>query len=84
MDRPDTASLKADVEVALLEIRGALALHGGDVELLEIDSATGVVTVRLHGACAGCPMADLTVSGLIEETLRERVPAVTKVINRPA
>lgn len=80
----DEAKLHADVKAALQEIRGALALHGGDAELLEIDPATGVVTVRLHGACAGCPMADLTVSGLIEETIRERVPAVTKVINRPA
>ncbi|MBU1348660.1 NifU family protein [Patescibacteria group bacterium] len=84
MDIPDATSLKADVEAALLEIRGALALHGGDVELLDIDMSTGVVTVRLHGACAGCPMADLTVSGLIEETIRERVPSITKVINRPA
>ncbi|MCI0479511.1 NifU family protein [Candidatus Uhrbacteria bacterium] len=65
-----------------MDVRGALAFHGGDVELVDI-TPDGTVRVRLQGACSGCPMADMTVSSLIESTLVERVPGVTGVVNLP-
>jgi Fe-S cluster biogenesis protein NfuA len=52
-------------------------MDGGDVELLEVQE--GVVRVRLLGACAGCPMAAMTLVGFVEERLRAAVPEVRRV-----
>ena len=39
----------------------------------------GVVRVRLKGACAGCPMAQMTIRMGVERLLKERVPGVVRV-----
>ena len=41
--------------------------------------ADGVVSVELLGACSGCPSADLSTRGMIEDILRAEVPEVTSV-----
>jgi Fe-S cluster biogenesis protein NfuA len=67
------------VEAALEEVRPALRMDGGDVELVAVDE--GVVKVRLLGACGGCPMATMTLVGFVEERLRLRVPEVRQVVS---
>ena len=69
---------KEKIEKALDEIRPALQADGGNVELVEI-TETGVVKVRLTGACGGCPMSGYTLKLGIEEKLKERVPEVKEV-----
>ena len=69
--------MKEQVEKVLEEIRPGLQADGGDVELVDIED--GVVKVRLKGACAGCPMSQMTLSFGIEKILKEKVPGVTKV-----
>jgi Fe-S cluster biogenesis protein NfuA len=54
-------------------------LHGGNVELVDVDEKQGVVTVRLSGACAGCPMSQMTSIGLIERVLKEKIPEIKTV-----
>ncbi|MEM6314448.1 MAG: NifU family protein, partial [Planctomycetota bacterium] len=51
---------------------------GGDVELVEV-TAGGTVRVRFHGACIGCPSAELTLRHGIERVLADKVPEVRKV-----
>ena len=70
--------MREKVEVALGLIRPALLADGGDVEL--VDVSEGVVTLRLSGACAGCPMAAMTLQQGIERVLREQVPEIKEVI----
>lgn len=70
----------AEVEKVLETLRQGLAMHAGNVELVDIDPATGKASVRLLGTCIGCPMADLTLKAGIEETVREMVPEITEVI----
>ena len=41
-------------------IRPALQADGGDIEFHDVDEATGVVSVALKGACAGCPSSNST------------------------
>lgn len=65
------------VKAALDSIRPALQADGGDVELVGVED--GVVTVRLTGACGGCPMAALTLKEGIEQRLKELVPEVKSV-----
>ncbi|MEE8353010.1 MAG: NifU family protein [Dehalococcoidales bacterium] len=71
--------MKEKVEAALDEIRPTLQADGGDVELVGVDD--GVVSVRLTGACAGCPMSTMTLKMGIERALRGRIPEVKEVIS---
>ena len=71
-------SLEQRVKEVLEMIRPAIQSDGGDLELVEVGS-DGVVSVRLHGACVGCPSANITLQMGIERNLRERVPEVTAV-----
>ena len=63
---------------ALDQIRPALQRDGGDCELVEVTDE-GVVKLRLTGACAGCPMSQMTLKMGIEAHLKENVPEVTSV-----
>jgi len=69
--------MKEKVEAVLNDIRPMLQRDGGDVELVDIKG--GIVTVRLQGACAGCPMSQMTLKNGIERVLKERIPEVTAV-----
>lgn len=73
--------LMVQIEQVLDTLRGGLAMHAGNVELVDVEPESGKVSVRLLGTCVGCPMSDLTLKAGIEETLRELIPEVTEVIN---
>ena len=60
-------------------IRPAVQADGGDIELVDV-AADGVVQIRFHGACHGCPSSNLTLQHGIERNLRDRVPEVTRVV----
>lgn len=64
-------------EVIEKEIKPALAMEGGNIELLSVEN--GVVKVRLEGACAACPMSQHTLVNFVEATLKENVPEVKEV-----
>ncbi len=68
---------KDEVEKVLEEIRPMLQADGGDVELVGVDG--GVVKVKLRGACAGCPMSQMTLQMGIERTLKEKVKGIKRV-----
>jgi Fe-S cluster biogenesis protein NfuA len=70
--------MKEKVEKVLNEIRPMLIRDGGNVELVSIDD--GVVKVRLQGACAGCPMSQMTLRNGIERVLKEKIPEVKAVV----
>jgi Fe-S cluster biogenesis protein NfuA len=73
-------AFKEDVEKALGDIRPALQADGGDIELVEACD-DGVVKVKLQGACAGCPMSQLTLTNGVERHLKNVVPGVERVEN---
>ena len=59
-------------------IRPALLRDGGNCELVDVTDE-GVVKLRLTGACAGCPMSQMTLKMGIEAELKEQIPEVTSV-----
>jgi Fe-S cluster biogenesis protein NfuA len=67
------------IKAALEQIRPALQADGGDVELVSVKD--GTVSVKLTGACGGCPMATMTLKNGIERILKERVPEVKEVVS---
>ncbi len=70
--------MKEKVEIALNKVRAALQADGGDIELVDV-SEEGVVKVRLKGACAGCPMSQMTMTNYVEQSLKKEVPEIKKV-----
>ncbi len=70
---------REQVERALDDIRPALQADGGDIEF--VDLVDGVVQVRLQGACAGCPMSQMTLTNGVERHLKNVVPGVERVEN---
>jgi len=69
--------MREEVEAVVNEIRPLLQADGGDIELVGIEA--GVVKVRLRGACAGCPGAQMTLKMAVERRLKEKVPEVERV-----
>jgi Fe-S cluster biogenesis protein NfuA len=67
-----------EVRRALEKIRPAVRLDGGDIEFVGIDD--GIVTIRLFGACDGCPMSPVTLRAGVERIIREDVPGVRSVV----
>jgi Fe-S cluster biogenesis protein NfuA len=72
--------MEEKVKKALDGIRGSLQADGGDVQLVSV-GADGVVRVRLVGACAGCPMSQMTLKNGIERFLKKEVPEVKEVVS---
>ena len=72
-------TIQQRVQAAIEQIRPLLQADGGDIELVDVQD-TGVVSVRLQGACKGCPGAQMTLKMGVERHLREKVPEVTEVV----
>lgn len=66
------------VEEILNEIRPALQADGGGVDLISV--VDGVVSVKLTGACGGCPMSTMTLKMGIERVLKEKLPEIKEVV----
>ncbi|MBX3358792.1 MAG: NifU family protein [Phycisphaeraceae bacterium] len=60
-------------------IRPAVQSDGGDLELVEV-TGDGVVKIRLHGACVGCPSSTITLQMGIERNLKEHIPGIRAVV----
>ncbi|GFS43016.1 NFU domain protein 4 [Actinidia rufa] len=82
----DTAIQEDDSETVamikeLLEtrIRPAVQDDGGDIEYRGFDPDTGVVKLRMQGACSGCPSSSVTLKSGIENMLMHYVPEVKAV-----
>jgi len=66
------------VKAVIEKIRPRLQMDGGDIELIDVED--GKVKVRLKGACAGCPGAQMTLKMGVEKVIKEEVPEVKEVI----
>lgn len=73
-----TLELESRVGAIVDRIRPAVQSDGGDIELIEVTSE-GVVRIRFHGACVGCPSSLMTLKMGIERNLKDFVPEVTGV-----
>jgi Fe-S cluster biogenesis protein NfuA len=72
-------TIKEKVQGVINLIRPAVQADGGDIELVDV-SADGIVSIRFHGACHGCPSSNLTLQDGLQRNLVARVPEVTKVV----
>lgn len=72
-------SIREKVQNVINLIRPAVQADGGDIELVDVTS-DGVVQIRFHGACHGCPSSTMTLQHGIERNLRDKVPEITAVV----
>lgn len=61
------------IKEALEQIRPFLQRDEGDLEFVEYTDDK-IVKVRLQGHCAGCPGAQMTIKGVVEQILKESYP----------
>ena len=70
--------MRDKVETILNQIRPTLQADGGDVELVDVNE--GIVSVKLTGACSGCPMSAITLKNGIERLLKEQISDIKEVV----
>lgn len=67
------------IDDAVQDMRPMIQMDGGDIEFVSFTD--GVVSLRLQGACASCPLSFYTLKLGIEERLKEQIPEVIEVIS---
>lgn len=66
-------------ELIQRRVRPAVQDDGGDIFFEGFDEATGIVDVRLAGACQGCPSSTITLKNGVENMLMHYLPEVNGV-----
>jgi Fe-S cluster biogenesis protein NfuA len=61
------------------QIRPALAQHGGNVELIDVDNQK--LFLKMVGGCQGCSSSKATLKGGIEQVVKQNFPQITEVID---
>jgi Fe-S cluster biogenesis protein NfuA len=87
LEASDTAIHEDDDEVVamikeLLEtrIRPAVQEDGGDIVYKGFEPESGTVTLKMVGACSGCPSSSVTLKSGIENMLMHYIPEVKQVV----
>lgn len=76
----DTAEIVEQIkELIDTRVRPAVAQDGGDIVFKKFDVDSGVVYLKMQGACAGCPSSAMTLKSGIENLLKHYVPEVSSV-----
>jgi Fe-S cluster biogenesis protein NfuA len=80
----ETSGAESQVESEIrqvlgLYVRPGVARDGGDILFDRFDAETGVLWIRMQGACGGCPSSRLTLKAGIERIVRRYVPEVLSV-----
>lgn len=71
------------IHKALDEIRPFLQSDGGDISLVNVTEDLSVV-VKLHGACIGCRVNQMTLKSGVEMTIRKYLPDIKRVVQEGA
>ncbi len=72
-------TLEDRIEYTLNKIRPYLMNEGGNIEIDHYDKETGILYVKMIGACAGCGLAPTDVSDSIAVILMNEIPQITAV-----
>ena len=69
--------MEEQVKKSIEKMRPLLQRDGGDIEFVSVEE--GLVKVKLHGACSSCPMSQMTLKAIVEQTLKTEVEGVKQV-----
>mgnify|MGYP005802039399 CR=1 FL=1 len=68
-----------EIKEIIEEIRYYVSMDGGDLDFIDFDLETGVVSIKLGGACVGCHLVDLTYNEGVKEILTNEIKEVTDI-----
>lgn len=74
-DGDDEVSIQIK-DLLTTRIRASIQADGGDIFFEKFDPTTGIVYVRLAGACTGCPSSTITLKYSVENMLKHYIPEV--------
>ena len=74
----NSEEVKTKILEALEEIRPFLKSDGGDISLVSVKEDKHV-EVKLHGACLGCSVNQMTLKTGVEMTIKKYLPQVETV-----
>jgi Fe/S biogenesis protein NfuA len=60
-------------------VNPAIAMHGGQADLVAVEGATAYV--QMSGGCQGCGLASVTLTQGIEVAIRDAVPEIEQVVD---
>jgi Fe-S cluster biogenesis protein NfuA len=63
-------------------VKPAVEMDGGNIEFKSWED--GIVTVKMQGACSGCPSSTVTLQAGIEGMLKRMIPEVRQVVSEMA
>ncbi len=66
--------MESEIKKLIEEIRPSLKADGGDIEFVGFKN--GIVSVKLKGACQGCPMSKMTLEQGVLTYLKEKNPKI--------
>jgi Fe-S cluster biogenesis protein NfuA len=72
------STVEERVHAVISRVRPYIQSHGGDVWVAGITG--GIVTLRIEGTCAHCPLASLTYNKVVKTLLGEEVPEISKIV----
>ena len=76
-DEPEGEIAKQIRELIETRVRPMVAMDGGDIVFESFDD--GIVSLKMRGACSGCPSSTATLKHGIENMLKHFIPEVTEV-----
>ena len=79
-EHPDAERRITDLLDIVEIVRPVIAADGGELSVVSVDVAGGVVTLRLAGACGSCAISSTTLNQGIDRILRDRLDWVTSVV----
>jgi len=78
MDINSRLQLENKIEDVLEQLRPTIALHGGNVQLVNI-TKDKVAEVEFTGSCVGCSIVDVTLNDGLKEAILLSIPEITDV-----
>jgi Fe-S cluster biogenesis protein NfuA len=75
VDAPEADRMRALIDTLSAYIE---YFHGGSVKMESY--ADGVLTIKMDGACAGCPLSAETLHGWVEGTVKQFFPDLKAVV----
>ena len=80
MEKSLKEELLKRVHKTLEQVRPYLQADGGDIEVVDLNDEN-ILSVRLKGACHGCPFSMQTLKAGVEQAIKRDVPEIAEVVS---
>jgi len=68
------------IKKIISELREYLLDDGGDMEFVKYDEKKKELTIKIKGACVGCPYVSNTFDDNIKLVIMQKIPSIKNII----